>query len=101
MHEDVALHGLASVTARLLDTDMCVALAEPLIEVGHRSYLPIKMNCQPGEWQSLKLPRVGGNSGKLEYIHYAVLSFPDRENFHRCYLIQKLASLRFCSIDTL
>ena len=31
MHEDVELHG---------NTDMCMALAKLLIEVGRRSYLP-------------------------------------------------------------
>ena len=42
MHEaDDVLHGGASLTTlRWLDTDMGVALAEPLIEVGRRSNLP-------------------------------------------------------------
>lgn len=60
-----------------------------------------KKNCQLEKWQLLKLLTIDKNSSKLEYIHYVVLSFfSNKENFYWYYLIQKLLSLQFQSINT-
>lgn len=46
MHDDDdVFHGAASVIARLLDADMCVAVAKPLLCIS-------KVITRPGRWSS-------------------------------------------------